>query len=225
MHDFRNMLVEKALKHRNYIEARDLCIKGIEIAERKSHRGIVTQYKHKLLEIAEKQKDIREIRALSEKLFFDNQYNLEYYRKLKSTWEKDKWSEKCEEIINKIKKPLAKGSYYDANALANVFIEEGYTDRLLLLLQINNIHLRFIDSYSAYLVEKYPAEIVELYEKSIFDYAEYTGRSVYNDVVRYLKKMAKIPGGELVAHKMVSQFKEKYRNRRAMLEVLNKHFK
>jgi hypothetical protein len=221
---FRDILFDEAIKQKKYEDARQLCLVGMDIAKKKEHPGTVNKYQQKLLQIAELEKDVMQIRKLSEMLFFDIHYNFDYYRKLKKNWEKNKWPEKCEEIISKIKKSNARGSYGDATLLANVFVEEGYWDRLLLLLQINSIQLRFIDSFSNHLITLYPNEIIQLYEKAIISYAEGTGRGVYNDVARYLKKLGKIPGGIVVVNKLISQFREKYRMRKAMLEVLNKHF-
>ena len=222
--DFRNMLIVKAMNLKNYQEARQLCISGIDIAVKNSHPGTVAQYTILLLEIAELLKDIPEIRKLAEKLFFNNHYDFKYYRILKKNWEKEKWLEKCEEIIIKIKTPTARGSYSDADKLAQLFVEEGYHERLLLLMQLNSGHLKFIDEYSKHLSSQFPAEVIELYKNAILAYAEDTGRSVYNDIARYMKKLAKIPGGLIVVNYLVSHFREKYRNRKAMMEILDKHF-
>jgi len=224
LHDFREVLIEKAIKQTNYSEARELCHAGITIANTKQHPGVVNRFKHKLLEIAELEKDLTQIHKWTETLFFENHYSFEYYLKLKKYWDKDKWPGKCEEIITKIKKPMAKGDYYDADVLARVFVEEEYYDRLLLLLQINGDYLRFIDSFSQHLANLYPAEIIQLYEKAIAVYAEGSGRDVYENVASYLEKLVKIKGGLITVTKLVNQFREKYRNRRAMIEVLNKHF-
>lgn len=225
LHDFRYMLIDKALKQKKYNEAKKLCEEGIEIAEKKRYPGIVNQFREKLLQIAELEKNITEILHWAEVLFYGNQHSMEYYRKLKKSWPTDDWTIKCEEIINKIKSPQGQGNYSDANALANVFIEEGYLERLLLLLQINSQHLNFIDKYSKHLTNQFPMEIVRLYEKGIIAFAEGTGRGIYNDVVSFLKKLNKIQGGAMVVNKLVALFREKYRNRRAMMEILDKQFK
>jgi hypothetical protein len=52
--------------------------------------------------------------------------------------------------------------------------------------------------------------------------AENTGRSHYEYIVAMFKTMQKIPGGPAVAAEMKERYKIIYKNRRAMLEILNR---
>jgi uncharacterized Zn finger protein len=224
IYEFREILIETAIKHKNFQEAKNHCFAGIETAKRKQHPGKTSHYMKLLLEVAEKEKDVPRILELSENLFFDNYFSMDYYRKLKKYWEHENWPEKCELVIDKIKGPEMKGNYNNAEAMAAIFIEEKYYDRLLHLLQTNNTRLKFVDSFAHHISSRFPAEILKLYETALEKHAEFTGRGVYQEVARYLKKMAKISGGQLIVAKLVARFREKYKNRSAMLEILNKHF-
>ena len=82
-----------------------------------------------------------------------------------------------------------------------------------------------MDRFAPYLKKDYPEAVLDLYRKSVDQFASQTGRNIYHQVVGYLKKMQGYQGGDLVVKKMVQEFQLKYKNRRAMMEVLNKSFK
>jgi hypothetical protein len=223
--EFRNVLIDRAIIRNDFDEATKLCINGIDLAEKKHHTGTCTHFKKRLLEIAERTQNIPQIQHWAEFLFFHEDYDMKYFRLLKKSWTADTWQNKCDKIIDQIKNPKATGGILNAQALANVFSEEGFLDRLLTLLKINIQHFQFIDANAHYLINKYPAELIGLYETGIRNMADATGRSSYKAVVQYLKKAAKIQGGIFVVNKLVTEFREKYRNRKAMMEILDKDFK
>jgi hypothetical protein len=177
-----------------------------------------------LLEIAKALEDVSEIRKWAEFLFFDNSHQMKFYLELKKTYNASEWPDICEEIINKIRKPEKRGGLGAANAIAAIFIEEKYYDRLLGLLKLNSSKVEFIDLYAKHIQDKYPAEIIILYENSVNEYAKNTGRDIYNNVALYLSKMQKITGGQLVVSKMIATYRNIYRIRKAMIEVLDKNF-
>lgn len=122
--EFMGMIVHDFLGKKDYNKAIELCFEGIRIAEGKQHPGIVREWNEKLLSIYESTKNIAEIRRMSKKLFFESDFQLKYYKKLKSTYEKSEWAEICEGIINNIKGKEAVGSYHYASTLADIFVEE-----------------------------------------------------------------------------------------------------
>ena len=91
-------------------------------------------------------------------------------------------------------------------------------------MEINSTRIEFVDQFANYVKDDYPEIIIQLFEQAIKTYAMKTGRDFYNDVVRYLKKMQKLSGGEEIVKKIVGQFCIQYKNRRAMMEILNKNF-
>ncbi len=222
--EFMKMLVDDALENKDFIKAVNLCFEGIKIAKEKSHPGTVTDWHEKLLTIYENTKNTGEIRKMTKKLFFDSHYSMKYYKKLRSTYNKDEWQEICESIIEKIKGENKFGSYYHARTLADIFIEEKYKARLLKLLQLNSQEINFIDEYSKHIKKEYSGELILLYEEGIKKYAENTGRNYYNDVAGYLKKLQKINGGEKKVKWLLYFFRQTYKRRRAMMEILDKNF-
>jgi hypothetical protein len=224
-HQFRDQLINDAINTNQYGEARQLCLEGISIADQNRYSGIATNFRIKLLEIAKTIEDVSEIRKWAEFLFFDTSHQMKFYLELKKTFNACEWPDKCEQIINKIRKPELRVGLGAANAIATIFIEENYSDRLLALLKLNSSKVEFIDLYAKHIQDKYPVEIIMLYENSVNEYAKNTGRDIYNNVARYLAKMQKISGGQLVVSKMIANYKNIYRIRKAMMEVLDANFK
>lgn len=222
--EFLKMMIEKAVKSKDYDSAIELCNDGISTAKKENHSWDGIYWKEILLDIYEKKKDIKKIREVSEELFFKTNDRMKYYKKLKTTYDLTDWAVKCEEIIDKIKGSSQSSIYTDATLLAEIFIEENYKDRLLKLLEINSTHIEFLDKYANHLKDDYPEKIIQLFEPAIKTFAMNTGRDFYNNVVRYLKKMKKISGGEEKVREIVGQFRIQYKNRHAMMEILNKNF-
>jgi len=222
--EFREILINNAITIEDFETAKALCNEGIELANKKRHPGIVTKWEKKRLEIAKIEENTSEVRKWAEKLFFENYYNMNYYNELKATYSNQDWSDKCEELINKIKGENSLGGYSNFSALAEIFAEEKYLGRLLKLLQINGLSHSIVDNYAPLLKNNYPTEVLALYEKGIERVATQTGRSVYNEIASYLKKMKQIDGGNETVKAIIKRFRHQYNNRPAMMEILNSNF-
>jgi hypothetical protein len=219
-----NKLVDKYLELKDHQTAIDLCNYGIKIAEESGFHGIIMGWEEKLLSIYESTNNIEEIRRISEKMFFMRHCDMLYYKKLKRTFNKNEWQHESERIINIIKGKNQSGRYRDAFTLAEIFVEENYKERLLKLLQLNSFDIEFIDSFSKYLKSKYPDELISMYEEGIKKYAENTGRKIYHEIAKYMKRLQKINGGEVSVQKLLSEFRDIYKRRSAMMEILDKNF-
>jgi len=147
MTDFREMLANRSLKQGDYETAIKLCHKGIALAKEKNHRGTVSRWREKLLQIAKQENDMAEMRKWAEILFFSSFSKRQWYQSLKSTYSGADWSEKCEEIIERLREEDRQG--YQSNTtstLAQIFVEEQYTDRLLKLVQQHAADISFVDA-------------------------------------------------------------------------------
>ncbi len=222
--EFRMILVNNTISKNEFVRGKELCNEGIIIAKVEQHSGTEIEWYQKLLEISEKEKNTEDVRKYAEHLYFDNRFELEYYRKIKQTYPKDEWSNKCEKIINKIKGPEEKGAFYKATALADVFVEEKYFDRLLTLMELNQKDIHFVDNYSAYLKKRYPTKMLAFYENGVKEIALNTGRNFYNEMAKYLLIMKKIEGGNEKVKILIKHFREQYKTRRAMKEIFDKKF-
>ncbi|MGD8780304.1 MAG: SWIM zinc finger family protein [Ignavibacteria bacterium] len=222
--EFMVLLVDEAVKRKDFIKAVELCFEGIKIAQEKRHPGTISDWNERLLTIYETTNNIVEIRKMAKKLFFEKHFSMKYYKKLRSTYKKEEWGKICESIIEKIKGKDKSGSYYDAHTLAEIFVIENYKERLLKLLQLNSKRIGFVDEYAKHIKKEYPEKLILLYEEGIKKHAENTGRNFYNEVAHYLKNLQKINGGKEKVKSIVNYFRQTYKNRRAMREILNKNF-
>jgi hypothetical protein len=221
--DFMKMKIEQALSRNDYQAAIQYINDGIAQAEKDNHLGIVHQFKDQLLEIYQKQKDQKNIRKISRELFDENRNSINYYRIYKQTFEAVEWPDNCEEIIRKITKNRVKTiwGFGLQSDLADIFIEEQMWDRLFNeVKQANQIEIT--DKYSQHLKNDYPGELIILYRSSILKYAENTGRNIYEEIVRYLKRMAKLKGGGTVAKELMLELLEIYKKRPAMKDEFKK---
>jgi len=222
--DFREQLADRALETKEFKKAQKLCLEGIDIAKENSHRGTVMRWQEKLFHIAKLENEEPAMRKWAETLFFNSSGNMQWYRALKATYQKQEWSEKCEELINHIKGPDQRGGYGQATTLAQIFVEEEYTDRLLKLIQLNARDISFVDHYAGILKKEYPYELLDLYEQGINEQAQQTGRKQYRQVAGWLRKMKKITGGDERAYALFKKILQEYNNRPAMKEELEKTF-
>lgn len=223
--EFREQLVDGALENKEFEEAKKLCRKGVEVAKERNHYGTVSRWQEKLFQIARLENDVPEIRKWAEKLFFESFFNMEWYRILKATYSKQEWPEKCEEIIDRMKDSNQRGGYRDAYTLAEIFKEEGYTDRLLKLLRLNALDLYFVDDFTGVLKKKYPEELLDMYEQGITEQANQTGRKHYRQLAAWLRKMKKISGGDERAYVLYERLLREYSNRPAMKQELGRVFR
>lgn len=222
--DFREILIDRAISKKDYETAKNYCNEGIGSAREENLYGNIQRWQVKLHAIAKLEGNTPDQRKWSEKLFFGNHYNMEWYRELKSTWPNQKWAEPCEELIIKIKGQNKRGWYGEADALARIFVEENYKDRLLKLLQLNSGNIQFVEQYSQVLWKQYPGELLELYTQGISESIKQTGRKQYRQVAAYLRKMKNLKGGDERVYALLKQFLNEYSNRPAMKEEFRKAF-
>ena len=222
--DFREQLVDRAVGEKDFDTAKNLCREGINIAGEKGHPGTVARWQKKLFQIARTEGDVPEIRKWSETLFFESFDSMKWYRALKATYPKKEWAGRCEELISNIKGPNQRGGYRHANTLAQIFVEEGYTDRLLNLVRQNVHDISFVDRYADALAKEFVYELPELYEPGIREVVRQTGRKQYRQAAGWLRKMKKLTYGEEPAYALFIQLLNKYNNRPAMKEEFEKAF-
>ena len=139
--------------------------------------------------------------------------NIALYRELKSQYSPEEWQELREKILTS----------WGTNPYAGqLYAEEKLYDRLLRHIQ-SHCRLSEIQQYEAILKAKYPAELLRLYENIVTDIAvQGLGRPSYVKIVRILRKMKNLPGGPLFVRALVSQWRQQYKRRRAMMEELDK---
>lgn len=222
--EFRMEIIEEALYKNDYDLAKNLIEEGIVIAKKKKHSGNIDSYKEILLRIAFKLKDVAAIRSVARELYAGS--NMEYYRVIKNTYSKKEWPEIAEGFIKELQRKNKAIARFDGISnpgnLADIFIEEAYWDRLLILCQ-KNCHLEFVENYYEHLKDKFPEELLAVYKETLIEYAaQNTGRNYYITIRNVLKRMQGWKGGNIIVKQLIEQFIKQYKARKAMIEELEK---
>jgi hypothetical protein len=210
---FRLMVVEKRIKQKKFSEAKKLIHDYIDKAPG-SRRS--DTWSDRLLQIARGEKDIPAIRSISYS-FIKDAFNEQYYGIYKSAFSADEWAEEFEKLFRHYE--AKKNSWYDS--AADLLAAEGKAERLI---EHTGKHLSLekMENYYRFFAGAFPEKTLALFRDALDHYAaENTGRSHYEHIVQVFRTMKKIPGGDAVTADMKARYLIQYKNRRAMVEILN----
>jgi hypothetical protein len=119
-------------------------------------------------------------------------------------------------------------SHYDKkdnhyhNSVADILLAEKAEERLMKYIE-KHLSIEVLEKYYTGFVASFPEKTLALFRQTIDKYAERNmGRDSYEYIAGLLKKMIKIEGGKVLVTDMINQYKIRYRNRRAMMEILNR---
>jgi len=214
----RTKEIEKAFKSKNFERVILLSNDGIKYDD-KNKPGLVKIWYNWLLKVAQSEKDTSKIIQYSRFLLIDNFHpEQDYYQILKDNVENEKWHPFLEDIINEIT-PKTRWRYTEL--VRKIYIKEEWWDRLFNMLK-QNLSMENIQQNEKYLANDYSSELIEMYSERIINYVEkFVGRNHYQTACRYLRRMKKL-GGNTKVNELIEQFRNKYPQRRAMMDELNK---
>ncbi|MDP2414629.1 SWIM zinc finger domain-containing protein [Daejeonella sp.] len=227
--------INKFIQEKDYVKAKVLIKEGIEISDKKGHPGTTLQWEKELLRIAFLENDVELIRHYTKYFAFDRWFSKEYYDQWKATFNQEEWIVTIEAYIDEtLKKILGNNErgrgklWFTANppvlsAIAPVYIEEGYWDRLLDLVK-KETDLDVILQYHSHLSKRYPDELLALYLPA-FELAgdHANARNQYKDVVNKMKRVIKdMPQFKADIVAVAQKLKSKYPRRPAMVDELNR---
>ena len=170
------------------------------------------------LQIAQKEKDTPEIRRISYK-FIETRLNTEYYRVYKSTFSKEEWSEQVEKLIKQYEK--RQNSNWFNPSVADVLQAEKQEERLMKYVE-KHLSIDILEQYHIAFSSSFPEKTLVMFRKIIDRHAQSTGREIYERIVQLFAKMVKIKGGNELVREMISEYRTIYKNRKAMMEIINK---
>jgi hypothetical protein len=218
---FRTMLVKKKIKNKKFAVAKKLIHDFIDDPQSKNKRQ-PDKWDDYLLDIAQKEKDVPVIRQISYS-FIERSFHKKYYNVYKSTFTKNEWPPVMEALVKRYEsRPLGfqRGFHHSA---ANIFVAENLTERLMLYVG-KKASMDELEKYHIKFAADFPEHTLALFRKAIDTYTEANvGRNHYERIAGLLKKMLKIKGSGEVINAMVTNYRSRYKNRRAMLEILGRH--
>ena len=213
---FRKQVVEQKIADKKFAEAKKLIVDFLSTRQSDNfhyYRG----WDELLLSIAQKEHDIPVIRKISY-AFIENNFQTKYYRIYKSSFKPNEWENELQNIVDHYEK---KGKFF-SNSVADVLAEEKDAFRLMTYIE-KHLSAERMDQYHSHFAVIYPKETLDLFRKAINQYAEKNiGRNHYEYMGALFKKIGLIEGGKEMATTMIAQYKNQYKNRRAMVEIFSK---
>lgn len=213
---FRKQLVESKIADGKFAEAKTLisdCLSTYQNKNSYTHE----KWNELILDIAQREADLPTIRRVSF-AFIENRFQVNYYRIYKDSFTQIEWENELRKIIAHYQK---KDNNF-SQSVAGVYIEEKDAFSLLKYIE-NQINIERMDQYHTHFASVYPKETLDLFRKVIDQFAAInTGRDYYKYLINLFGKMVLIEGGKEMVRTMITQYKIQYKNRRAMVELLNK---
>ena len=208
----RQYMISSCEDRGDYDRAIEILLESMDMD--KEYRGLVAGYgldlKELYLETGQKEAYLDMLWKLALDLRCGD---MQVYRELAKQYAPSQWAVEREKIFERL------GGRHEA---AEFFLEEKLYDRLLDYVK-ESPGLYALTKYEAELAKRYPAELLDKYRTEVEKMAKpTTSRKEYQHIVSVLRCMKKYPGGAAVTADLVRQWKTIYRNRRAMMEELNK---
>lgn len=218
--EFRQGLIDRALNNKDYTRALELCEAGVR-QDQKEYPGLATRWRTQMLQVYQLQNDSPKIIEMARNLFLsggNSMYPSQLYDILKARVAPDKWKAFFEMLVADKLKSERRVSFY---AIADMYIWEKRWEDLLNFLTKNN-STDTISHVEKYLSKDYASQLVNLYYQAIEKFLENNvGRNHYVAACRYIRRMIKLGGRDEVEF-LIEELRQKYPQRRALMEELNK---
>ena len=218
--EIRRIFVDNAIKDQDYTTARSLIKQGIKLSRDRQHPGTEADWREVLIDIAKQTNDVDSLRSELLELQKGSAFEIELYRRLKASYIETEWKTLQTEYATKML-----GKYQQVYGQAEIYAEENQLRELFDLIQSNeyeasSLFKRYLDILS----KEFPEESANFYAIIIQHELEQSGRKVYQQAVRDIKALQKLPMGEAIAKQLLREVTFKYKNRPSMLEIFKKAF-
>lgn len=215
INSFRLEVVERKIGKQDFAEAKKLIGDFLQTEESQDHY-LYRTWRKLLLDIAGKENDVPAIRDLAYGFIKDG-FQQEYYEIYKAAFTPGEWIAERKKLLHGYD-----NKKYFSGSVADFLVAEGDTERLMDYIAKYHSPVVLAGYYKSF-AAVYPEKTLELFEKTIVSYSESnTGRSHYECVFSLLQKMSKIKGGKKEAADLAAALKLRYKNRRAMVEILQR---
>jgi len=215
IYSFRLKVIEKKIEQQDFQTAKKLIYEFLSGKEGQDHY-LDRTWRKLLLDIAQKEKDIPAIRELAYG-FIEDHFQKDYYEIYKATFSSLEWVAEWEKLFLR----YSSKERFDSSA-ANVLAIENDAERLMHYIE-KYLSSDKLVTYHTVFASAYAEKTLELFKKVIVPYAENNiGRSHYEHILSLLRKMLNIEGGKEVVLDLVAGFRLRYKNRRAMMETLQR---
>ena len=180
----------------------------------KEYPGLVARYSEQLISIYETQTDKEGYKKeLLYYVFECPQNNLVHIYKLKEVCTDKEWEDYREQILKNPK---------NYNILYPFMEKEGMYESMLECIR-KETFIYNLDKYEKVLKEKFPEQVRDIYISYLHHEAERAGnRKRYRELMKYLKKIRRYPGGKEKASEIAENWRAMYYRRTAMMDEMRK---
>lgn len=207
-------LHRKKLQSHQYKEAESLLLECLAMP---FGRGVSSEYcRERLLAVYEKTGDNEAYRkTILDYVSLDHHSDIEKYEELKRLYDTEEWLDIRESLYQNIWKN-------NRELLPDILLRDGLKDRLLKLV-ISYPGLYYVQKYEKDLMQDYAKEILKKYKEEFQKLTENAStRDTYREIARQLRKLSRYAEGKSFVRDIISEWKEKYPKRKAMMEELDK---
>ena len=139
--------------------------------------------------------------------------DLKLFQELKKQYPKDIWEKERMKILDTLPPDVPAEELY---------CEEKMYDRLLDIV-LDAPVLELVIKYEEILKLKYPKELLKKYKTELSQMAiSARGRKKYQEIAELLREMQNIKGGKKMVDSIITEWKEKYKTRTALLDEIGK---
>lgn len=180
----------------------------------KEYPGLVARYSEQLISIYETQTDKEAYKKeLLYYVFECPQNNLVHIYKLKEVCTDKEWEDYREQILKRPK---------NYNILYPFMEKEGMYERMIECIK-KETFIYNLDRYEKVLKDKFPEQVRDIYISYLHHEAERAGnRKRYRELMKYLKKIRRYPGGKEKASEIAENWRGMYYRRTAMMDEMRK---
>ena len=180
----------------------------------KEYPGLVARYSEQLISIYETQTDKEAYKKeLLYYVFECPQNNLVHIYKLKEVCTDKEWEDYREQILKRPK---------NYNILYPFMEKEGMYERMIECIK-KETFIYNLDRYEKVLKDKFPEQVRDIYISYLHHEAERAGnRKRYRELIKYLKKIRRYPGGKEKASEIAENWRGMYYRRTAMMDEMRK---
>lgn len=215
--DIRRDLVELLMQDGRYEQGMRLLDEAIRESPDDRH-WLANSWRELQCSYAEKHRDTERLLPLCRDIFIERQGCPEYYRKLKKLIPADEWRDYLDGLL----KYLMTRKRYRSDYLADIFLSENQQQRVVEVMPGDyDARLRFICCYAPKVKDAAP--MLTPFAEAAREHARRNmSRGFYRELAGFLDKIIPLPGGRECVQALVSEFRDIYRRRPAMMDELKR---